>query len=83
VELEGGESFFVQLYYLWMNNLHVVALFFTILTYILQSGLAGFLFQIIVKENLIKRVWNDEDLAPNGRRGQRDRRDLVVGGVMN
>ena len=68
----------------WATYRLQLFIFCAVITYLIQTGLAQFLYHILIKDNVIRRVWRDEDLPVddeqssenNGiarRRGRRDR----------
>lgn len=68
----------------WSTYRLQLFIFCAVLTYFIQTGLLQFLYHIFIKDNVIRRVFNDEDLVAeqdssnndNGvarRRGRRDR----------
>jgi len=69
---------------LWRDSRTPIMIISTVTVYIIQTGIYKFLYHILVKQNLIKHVWNNEDLINNDndnsndnhaqrRRGRRDR----------
>lgn len=80
---DDDDTFLDRMVGLWkMYRVHIFMMC-ALTTYMLQTGLGQFLYRVFVKENIIRRVWLNEDLVEegrgqvgDGRRGRRDRRPL-------
>jgi len=68
----------------WATYRLQLFIFCAVMTYFIQTGLAQFIYHIFIKDNVIRRVWRDEDLPVDDeqsrenndiarRRGRRDR----------
>lgn len=75
------ESLFGEMLALWKTYRTTMVFISGIIVYCIQSGLVFFMVHIVFKDNVIRRVWNDEDLVqmnhldptPPRHRGRRER----------
>lgn len=73
--------FFADILATWKMYRTTMVLISGVIVYCIQSGLVFFIVHIVFKENVLKRVWNDEDLVQENHvdparprhRGRRDR----------
>lgn len=74
-------TFFGEMVATWKMYRTAMVFLSGVIVYCIQSGLVFFIAHIVFKDNVIRRVWNDEDLvqnndthpAPPRHRGRRDR----------
>lgn len=78
---KSRESIFGEMLALWKTYRTTMVFISGIIVYCIQSGLIFFIVHIVFKDNVIRRVWNDEDLVqmnhlnptPPRHRGRRER----------
>jgi hypothetical protein len=74
-------TFFGEMLATWKMYRATMVFLSGVIVYFIQSGLVFFIVHIVFKDNVLRRVWNDEDLPQNNdthpvpprHRGRRDR----------